>query len=90
MGAKLPPQALAKLLRSRKRLEEELAAMGADQAVVKAVTRKDASNRGGSWKQQVTTTVQTIEQIDQVLATDGIQLPKPHKWWEPERRKGSS
>jgi hypothetical protein len=85
MKKALTPYILVKLLRQRKSLEEELAAMGQDPKIVKEVSRPSASNRGGSWKQQVKATYSAIEQIDKMLLTDRIQLPKPHKWWEPEK-----
>lgn len=82
MSTKLPPQTIVKFLHRRKQLEEDLATLGKDPRVVKAVTRPNASNRGGSWKQHVTTTLDAIDKIDKLLASDGIRLPRPHAWWK--------
>lgn len=76
----MTPYAIAKLLQSRKKLEEELAAMGSDPKIVKAVTRPNASRRGGSWKQHVVGTLSAIDNIDKILALHGIKLPKPKDW----------
>lgn len=84
MGAKLQPQTIVKFLHRRKQLEDELAALGRDPKIVRAVTRPNAPNRGSSWKQHVTVTVDAIDKIDKLLASDDIRLPKPHQWWVSE------
>ncbi|HCY61543.1 MAG TPA: hypothetical protein DHV59_01605 [Oxalobacteraceae bacterium] len=79
----MTPYAIAKLLQSRKKLEDELAAMGQEPKIVKAVTRPNASRRGGSWKQHVVCTLSAINNIDKILALHGVKLPKPKDWSNP-------
>jgi hypothetical protein len=79
----MTPYAIAKLLRGRKKFEDELAAMGRDPKIVKAVTCQNASNRGGSWKQNATVALDAINKIDKLLAPHGISLPKPNDWSQP-------
>lgn len=82
--AKLSPQVIAALLHRRKQYEDELAAMGLDPKIVGAVTAPGASYRGGSLKQHVLNSAGVIDQIDRMLASDRIQLPKPIDWWTPK------
>lgn len=77
----LSPQVIVKLLERRKQFEEELATMGRDPKIVRAVTAPGASFRGGSLKQHVLTSAAAIGQIDRMLAVNRIQLPKPVDWW---------
>lgn len=79
----MTPYAIAKLLQSRKKLEDELAAMEQDPKIVKAVTRPNASRRGGSWKQHVVCTHRALENIDKILALHGVKMPKPKDWSQP-------
>lgn len=76
----MTPYTIAKLLRSRKKLEDELASMVGDATILKAASAPKASNRGGSWKQHLNGTMSAIDQIDKMLALDGIKLPKPKPW----------
>lgn len=78
----LRPQAIVQFLRRRKQLEEEIAELSKCQKVVRAATKPNASNRNGSWRQLLNQTASAIDQIDKLLASDGIRLPKPERWWE--------
>jgi hypothetical protein len=76
----MTPERIVKLLRIRKQYEKDLAALDTPK-IRREVMRPNSSNCGGSWKQHITATVTSIEKVDLLLASSGIRLPMPHKWW---------